>query len=187
VADVSGKGLSAAILGSTLQGLIYSQLLAGLPLSQIAHFTNQFLCQKDLGKYATLVIFLISPDGKIEYINCGHVRPLIHSGQAIIPLTNCNFPVGLVPFATYTSEFAVIKSGDRILIVTDGVSEPENTSGVPYGDRQLSEQILTGANVPAILEDVANFTGGTPLQDDCTLLEVLYRDAGTEQRSQQSK
>ena len=184
VADVSGKGLSAAILGSTLQGLIYSQLLAGLPLSQIALFTNQFLCQKDLGKYATLVILLIRPDGNVEYINCGHVRPLIHSGEEIIPLRNCNFPVGLVPFATYASEFAVIKPGDRILIVTDGVSEPENINGVPYGDQQLSDAILTGASVAAILEDVANFTGGTPLQDDCTLLEVLYRGDDAEERSQ---
>jgi phosphoserine phosphatase RsbU/P len=177
VADVSGKGLSAAILGSTLQGLIYSQLLAGLPLSQIALFANQFLCQKDLGKYATLVIMLIRPDGRVEYINCGHVRPLIHSGQEILPLPNCNFPVGLVPFATYASEFTVIKSGDRILIVTDGISEPENKYGVPYGDRQLSELILAGASVAAILEDVSNFTGGVPLDDDCTLLEVSYHDA----------
>ncbi len=176
VADVSGKGLSAAILGSTLQGLIYSQLLAGLPLAQIAYFANQFLFQKNLGKYATLVILLISPDGKVEYINCGHVQPLIHSGKEIIQLDNCNFPVGLVASATYASDFAVIKPGDRILIVTDGVSEPENPCGAAYGDEQLRGLILTGASVAAILEDVANFTGGTPLEDDCTLLEVLYRD-----------
>jgi serine phosphatase RsbU (regulator of sigma subunit) len=180
VADVSGKGLSAAILGSTLQGLIYAQLLAGLPLAQVAYFTNQFLCQKDLGKYATLVILLISPGGRIEYINCGHVQPLIHSGQEMIPLCNCNLPVGLIPFATYASEFAVIKSGDRILIVTDGVSEPEDMHGVAYGDRQLHDLILGGAHVAEILEDVANFTGGAPLEDDCTLLEVCYRDTEPE-------
>jgi serine phosphatase RsbU (regulator of sigma subunit)/pSer/pThr/pTyr-binding forkhead associated (FHA) protein len=177
VADVSGKGLSAAILGSTLQGLIYPQLLAGLPLAQIALLANQFLCHKNLGKYATLVILLLRADGTIEYINCGHVRPLVHSGQEIFPLGNCNFPVGLVPLATFTSEHAVIRSGDRILIVTDGVSEPENSHGVAYGDQRLGELVAAGASVNAILEDVANFTSGAPLEDDCTLLEVCYRSA----------
>ena len=175
VADVSGKGLSAAILGSTLQGLIYSQLLAGLPLAQIAHVTNQFLCKKNLGKYATLVIVLVAASGRLDYINCGHVQPLIHSGQDIFPLLNCNFPVGLLPSATYAAARAEINSGDRILIVTDGVSEPENAEGVAYGDRQLHESIRAGASVSAILEDVADFTGRTPLQDDRTLLEVCYR------------
>jgi serine phosphatase RsbU (regulator of sigma subunit) len=177
VADVSGKGLSAAILGSTLQGLIYPQLLAGLPLSQIALLANQFLCQKNLGKYATLVILLLKPDGKLEYINCGHVQPLIHSERGIAPLCNCNFPVGLVPSATYASELAVIQSGDRILIVTDGVSEPENACGVAYGDQRLCERVAAGASVSAILKDVAHFTNGAPLEDDCTLLEVCYHSA----------
>jgi len=179
VADISGKGLSAAILGATLQGLIYAQVLAGLPLAQIALFTNRFLCQKNIGKYATLVLLRLTVDGHAEYINCGHVQPLIHSNHDVLPLLNNNFPVGLIPSATYASELLAIKPGERILIVTDGITEAEKTTGGSYGDQRLHDLILTGAGVAAILQDVGAFTEGAPLEDDCTLLEVTYAAGNT--------
>ena len=178
VADVSGKGLSAAILGATLQGLIYAQLLAGLPIAQISLLANQFLCQKNIGKYATLVLLRLTSDGCAEYINCGHVQPLIHNGSEVFPLPNCNFPVGLIPSATYTSESIKLGPGARMLIVTDGLSEAENTHGVAYGTSELQSRILSGANVAGILSDVSTFTQGVPLEDDCTLLEVCFREFG---------
>lgn len=178
VADVSGKGLSAAILGSTLQGLIYAQLMAGLPLGQIARLTNQFLCQKNVGKYATLVIVRITPDGETEYINCGHLQPLLISGGTVTPLTNCNLPVGLLADATYSSDSIAMRAGQRMMVLTDGVSEAENLHGTSFGATRLQELILQGASVATILSEVANYIGGAALEDDCTLLEVRYRGLG---------
>ncbi len=172
VADISGKGLSAAILGSTLQGLIYAQLLARQPLSQIAQFTNQFICQKNIGKYATLVILRLTSKGEIEYINCGHVQPVIHRQNEVHQLQNSNLPVGLIPSASYTSEQRHIQPGERILIVTDGVTEAETGQGEPYGDERLRDLIRSGATLSMILEDVNSFIGGAQLEDDCTLLEI---------------
>ena len=179
VADISGKGLSAAILGSTLQGLIYSQLLAGQPLAQIAQFTNQFICHKNIGKYATLVLIRVTPGGEIEYINCGHVQPLTQSKDDVIPLSNSNLPVGLIASATYVSEHRKIKPGERIVIVTDGVTEAERSDGESYGDARLRSLVHQGATPAMILEDVNNFTGGAQLEDDCTLLEIRCVNCGS--------
>src|SRR5262249_50623034 len=70
LADVSGKGVSAALLASTLQGMIYSQLSAGMRLTEIVLAVNRYLTYKGIGeKYATLVIARIGRDGELEYVN----------------------------------------------------------------------------------------------------------------------
>ena len=74
VADVSGKGVPAAILASLLQGIIYEALLSRVPFAELAQSVNRFLCARDLGsKYATLVIAASESDGALEYLNCAHV------------------------------------------------------------------------------------------------------------------
>src|SRR5260221_12787553 len=76
LADVSGKGVSAALLASTLQGMIYSQLTAGMPLIDIVVAANRFFTHKHIGeKYATLIIARSRRDGELEYVNCVHVPP----------------------------------------------------------------------------------------------------------------
>src|SRR5208282_3629680 len=61
--DVSGKGVAAAIVAATLQGIIHSQLAARQGLPEIAATVNQFLCERNVGKYATMVIVKLFPDG----------------------------------------------------------------------------------------------------------------------------
>jgi len=174
VADVSGKGVSAALLGSTLQGIVYAQVLARQPLAQIARFANSYLCHKELGKYATLVVLRLSSDGVVEYINCGHVQPLLHTLDEVQPLRNSNLPVGLVEEASYESDTLTMKPGERILIVTDGITEAETPAGDPYGDQRLRALLMTGAEIPAVLAEVESFTGSVPREDDCTIVEVHY-------------
>src|SRR5207253_10004306 len=78
LADVSGKGVSAALLASTLQGMIYSQLIAGMPLKEIVAAANRFFTHKLVGeKYATMLLVRLRRDGDLEYVNCGHVPPLL--------------------------------------------------------------------------------------------------------------
>lgn len=174
VADVSGKGVSAAILGSTLQGMIHAQILAGQPLTQIALVANRFICNKGISKYATLVLLHVNREGHAEYLNCGHVQPLLHAGEAVTTLVNSNVPVGLIEDAVYTSDYLKLDAGDRILIVTDGVTEAENDVGESYGDDRLQTLIMRGAAINEVFEQVTRFTHGASLADDCTLLEVCY-------------
>ena len=78
--DVSGKGISAAILASTLQGMLYVQLRAGQPLGAIAASVNDYLCNKNVGKYATMLLLRLHSDGQLEYMNCGHISPRLCTG-----------------------------------------------------------------------------------------------------------
>jgi len=97
LADVSGKGVSAAVLASTLQGMVYAHLHARMPLTDIMTSVNRFFTQKHLGeKYATVIITRVRRDGELEYVNCGHVPPLLVSGDQVTRPQHGNLPVGLL-------------------------------------------------------------------------------------------
>lgn len=174
IADISGKGISAAILASTLQGLIYSQMLAGQPLEQIALIVNRYLCTRDVGKYATLILVKLIPDGLVEYLNCGHLQPLLVSDGAVKRLEGSNLVVGIIPDASYTSCTLRMEPGDRLLMTTDGITEAEDLAGEPYGEARLAET-ATELTLDEILAHVQRFTTGVPFDDDCTMIEVCYK------------
>jgi serine phosphatase RsbU (regulator of sigma subunit) len=174
LADVSGKGVSAAVLASTLQGMIYSQLAAGMPLTEIAGFVNRFFTHKHIGeKYATVIIARVRPDGELEYVNCGHVPPLVVSGGEVERPAHGNLPVGLLPDAEYKSAHLQLKAGDRLILVTDGVTEAENPRGDFFEDSRLELAAKTGT-MEDIFAAVSTFCGGAALSDDCTVVELVY-------------
>ncbi|MGH9669940.1 MAG: SpoIIE family protein phosphatase [Terriglobales bacterium] len=175
ITDVCGKGISAAILASILQGMIYSQLVAHVPLAEIVFSTNRFLCQKGLGeKYATIVLARLSPAGELEYVNCGHVPPVLVAGEKAERIRNLNLPIGLLPEATYESERLSLKTGDRLVLVTDGVTEAENAEGEFFGDERLEAAANSAEPFDQILEAVQSYCGDTPLSDDCTVVALTY-------------
>ncbi|HEX4154921.1 MAG TPA: SpoIIE family protein phosphatase [Acidobacteriaceae bacterium] len=169
--DVSGKGASAAILASILQGMLYVQMEAGRPLAEIAASMNEYLCRKAVGKYATMVLASLRRDGHLEYINCGHVRPRVAVGGDVFTLEQANFPVGLIAGAGFESAAVQLQPGARLLLVSDGVTEAENPDGEFFGDEGL-EQASRCAELAAILELLRDFSKGTPASDDCTLVQL---------------
>jgi len=174
VADVSGKGVSAAVVASILQGMLYSQLARDSSLPEMIAAVNRFLCEKVGGqKYATLVVARLSPTGDLELINCGHVPPLLVSGNRVDKLEEGNLPVGLVPMAEYRATTLQLKPDDRLLLVTDGVTEAENASGAFFGSDRLEDCCNRG--LVAIEQEVTNFRGDTPLTDDFTITELTFR------------
>jgi phosphoserine phosphatase RsbU/P len=175
LADVSGKGVSAAILASTLQGMVYSQLLAGQPLQSIAEVANHYICAKDVGKYATMVILKLSRNGVLDYINCGHIHPLLCSPSGVKYLDTSNLPVGLIEEAEFHSDSVMIEPGSRILLVTDGVTEAENVAGEFFGDARLEEAAVCSNSLESIFERVQHFCGLAPANDDCTMLEIQFQ------------
>jgi serine phosphatase RsbU (regulator of sigma subunit)/pSer/pThr/pTyr-binding forkhead associated (FHA) protein len=176
--DVSGKGISAAILASILQGMIYAQIVANVPLAEIAVAANRFLCQKVMGeKYATLVLARITSSGELHYVNCGHVPPVFVSGGKCRRLRETNLPIGLLEDTVFAPSVTKLEPGDRVVIVTDGVTEAENEKGEMFGDERL-ELAAVGAEGPCfdhLFASVKTFCGNTQLSDDCTLLELSYR------------
>jgi len=174
LADVSGKGVSAALLASTLQGMIYSQLAAGMPLVDIVTAVNHFFTHKHIGeKYATLIVIQVLPSGELEYVNCGHIPPLVVSGGQVQRPSDANLPVGLLPDADYKSARLQLKSGDRLILVTDGVTEAENANGDFFEDSRL-EVAAAGGTMEDIFGAISNFCAGNALSDDCTVVELVY-------------
>ena len=175
LADVSGKGVSAALLASTLQGMIYSHLSSGMPLLDVVAAVNNFFTAKLVGeKYATVLLARLRRDGDLEYVNCGHVQPLLICGGEVIRPPHGNVPVGLLADATFESARCQLNSGDRFILVTDGVTEAENAMGDFFEDFRLEAAAAKTPTLEGIFTAVSEFCAGNPLNDDCTVVEVIY-------------
>ena len=175
LADVSGKGVSAALLANTLQGMVYSHLIARMPLPDITAAVNRFFTQKHLGeKYATVILVRINRSGELEYVNCGHVPPLLVSGGDVTRPEHGNLPVGLLADAVYEGDHVRLKPGDRFILVTDGVTEAENCQGQFFDNERLEAVAAKTPTMEDIFAAVNDFCGGTPLGDDCTVVELVY-------------
>lgn len=171
--DVSGKGISAAILASTLQGMLHVQLEAGQPLDAIAAATNRYLCLKAVGKYATMLLLRLHQDGWLEYLNCGHVHPRLCSDAGVSRLDQSNVPVGLLDGAEYTVGNVTLRPGSRVILVSDGITEAEDAQGEFFGDERLDSASLCG-DLPGVLQRMADFCAGHPANDDCTIVRVVF-------------
>ncbi|MGA2965437.1 MAG: SpoIIE family protein phosphatase [Terriglobales bacterium] len=177
LADVSGKGVSAALLASILQGMVYSQLISGMPLTEIVAAVNRFFTYKHIGeKYATMIITRLRSDGDLEYVNCGHIPPVWICGNnsEVLRPSHGNLPVGLLADATYSSDRCQMRPGDRMILVTDGVTEAENGHGDMFDNERLEHVAGKSASMEDVFAAVADFCGGTPLNDDCTVVELSY-------------
>src|ERR1700686_2759536 len=182
LADVSGKGLGAALLTAMLQGV-----LSGMPLgtdpARVFNHVNRFLCShSEVGRYATMFFGILDQDGEMDYINAGHPSPfLIRHGVAEEPFTEGSYPVGLVQEAEYVTARVKLEPGDTLILFSDGVTEAMDPGEEVYGVPRLRE-VLTGQSDCAldklqksILESVENFSKGAHQADDLTLLIVRYR------------
>lgn len=172
--DVSGKGISAAILASTLQGMLYVQLKSGQSLEEIASATNQYLCNKNLGKYATMVLLRLYADGGLEYINCGHVQPRLCHDERVFRLEVGNVPVGLIREASFLAGRVQLDPDSRVLLVTDGFTEAEDAHGNSLGEDGLDSAAVCSA-IESMRGRLDDFCGGHPANDDCTIVQVLFR------------
>jgi serine phosphatase RsbU (regulator of sigma subunit) len=174
IADVSGKGVPASIVAATLQGIIHAQMLTGQPLEEIAGLVNRFLCTRNVGRYATMVLLKLYPDGRVEYVNCGHIQPFVVTAAGVRRLEVANLIVGLIPGALYRCAEFRLDPGDRILLATDGVTEAENAGEEFFGESRF-ESAAQVERLDGILGQVTAFQAQHPAQDDCTLLEIEYR------------
>jgi phosphoserine phosphatase RsbU/P len=181
IADVSGKGLGAALLTPMLQGALSGMTIGADPV-RVFHHINGFLCDHaEVGRYATLFFGILDKDGGLEYINAGHPSPLLLSRGTVTELfTAGSFPVGLVPEATYTSMRARLEAGDTLVLFSDGVTEAEDQNSSQFGVPRLQDILAGLHNMPldrlqrTIVESVEAFSGGASQADDITLLLVRY-------------
>jgi len=182
IADVSGKGLGAAILTTMLQGALSGMTLGINPASVFNH-VNRFLCDhSEVGRYATMFFGTLDQEGHLEFINAGHPSPiLIRRGVAEEAFTEGSYPVGLVPEAEYTAVCLKLEPGDTLVLFSDGVTEAVDPDEQMFGIARLKELLTGQLECPlellqkCVLEAVENFARGAHQADDLTLLIVRYR------------
>jgi serine phosphatase RsbU (regulator of sigma subunit) len=182
VADVSGKGVSSALLASFLQGAFLSASCA-TDIPEVFARVNTFLNDRaETGKYATLFYSKLDIEGHLSYTNAGHCAPLlVRADGEIEKLEASSMPVGLMPGETFALEHRDLAPGDRIVLYSDGVTEAQNGAGEFFGRRRLRNAIQHAARAScaelhtAIQKAIVNFTAGAEQADDLTLLVVEYR------------
>lgn len=192
VGDVSGKGLAAALLMATLQGLIRTGLpLAQANLSEFMNGLNHTLYGlTDSNRYSTLFIGVYdSGTGTLEYVNAGHNSPFLlrRHGGGEMARTSFAFdsggpPLGILPNSKYSTGHLSLSEGDLLIVYTDGVVEAEAPDDDQFGELRL-EECAAGAcqEAPAeicarVLNAVNTFTATAPQFDDITL--VVLRATG---------
>lgn len=185
VADVSGKGVSSALLASFLQGAFLSA--AGpADISEVLARINAFLCDRaEHGKYATIFYSALDASGRLTYANAGHCPPLLlRAGGAIERLESTSMPVGLMEATKFGLAHRDLESGDRIVLYTDGITDATNEAGEFFGRAGLLKAIrgVPGADFStlhrAIQKAVNEFTAGAEQSDDMTLVVMEYRGVG---------
>jgi phosphoserine phosphatase RsbU/P len=185
LADVSGKGLGAALLTTMLQGAL-SGMTLGTDPARVFNHVNRFLCDHaEVGRYATMFFGILDDAGKLEFINAGHPSPiLIRKDTVEEAFTEGSFPVGLVPEAEFTTSTLQLQPNDTMVLFSDGVTEAmdpeEELYGVPRlrGVLQGKPDMQLDEIQKAVLESVENFARGARQADDLTLLLVRYRAVG---------
>ncbi|HEY6293044.1 MAG TPA: SpoIIE family protein phosphatase [Terriglobia bacterium] len=182
VADVSGKGLPAAMMAVMLQGA-FDAVAAGDPdLEELFQRVNDYLCERTPSEmYATLFYGVLDPAGRFDFVNAAHPAPVVlrASGEVTL-LGSSNFPIGMFPDAKFTMQSAQLEPGDEVVIFSDGVTEAQNTSRDFFGEARLKEFLEAAPGLPVqemcgrIVEAVENFAGLAPQADDITVVLVRF-------------
>jgi serine phosphatase RsbU (regulator of sigma subunit) len=182
--DVSGKGVSSALLASLLQGI----LLGAAP--EAAEDTlaraNRFLLERTGGeKYATLFFCTVSRRGEVRWLNAGHCPPLlVRTAGAVERLAATSVPVGMLEEADFRLEATSLRPGDILVIYSDGLSEARDSEGRFFGERRIREAACAASahGATAVLEAIeralAEFVAGAPQSDDITLLVLETAEVG---------
>jgi sigma-B regulation protein RsbU (phosphoserine phosphatase) len=177
IADVSGKGMSAALLASMLQGVFWATAMAGRRPAEVARVVNSYVCERSTpDKYATLFYGILDPAGRVTYVNAGHNPPMLIGLGGIHPLGSENLPIGMFGNAEYTDTTLDVACGDSLVMYTDGVTEANNCAEDMFGEDRLKEFLSPCRSYSvdqlrdSLLQAVKAFAGGAAQNDDITVV-----------------
>jgi len=181
IADVSGKGLPAALIMSSFRSMFRLSTKISDDLKMLAEQFDRMIHQDfETGRFITSIIFKITPDGELEYVNAGHDPLYILRDNKIIKLESTGTPFGILGEGWYDVEKFKLQKNDLIVAYTDGVVEARNITGEEFGFERLQELIIRNRYLKAsdivdkIMNAVFEFSQGTVQHDDTTVLVVKY-------------
>lgn len=181
--DVAGKGPPAAILAAMVQGILTTHANDG-PAATLAR-VNEALCRRAVeGRFATMAYVVLDQGGTLTSCSAGHnPAVLLRANGAIERPDKGGLVLGAFDTASYEEEAITLKTGDALILFSDGVTDAENTKGEQYGEERLLEA-LAGCErlkpdevLERVLASVQRFSGDQPPADDVTVLVIRYGDA----------
>ncbi len=186
MADVSGKGLPAALFMASSMTLIRSNAQAGGDLEKAMEKANRELAASNPMKYfVTVWIGVIDlKNGGLTFVNAGHNPPILLQADDhdTYLRTRPGLVLGAMPGVKYHSQEVVIAPGDALYLYTDGVTEQTNAQGELFGENRLLSFLSfgrfyedPGAILPAVSARVSAFAANTAQADDRTQLVIRYR------------
>lgn len=183
IADVSGKGISAALYMMRAQEVIKHVAQYTSSAAKIFERTNNILCEGNKAcMFVTSFLAIINLEtGVMDYVNAGHLHPfLIDDSECKKISSKQNFVLGVRECLTFKAEKIKLKPNDRIFFYTDGITEAENQNNIFYGEKRLNDVLQKKQAVPAkiikdVITDIREYTEGAPQSDDITMLSFLYR------------
>ena len=184
IADVSGKGVPAALLVSTLHASLHAFIDGAANLAQLVRRLNLVVYgNTEAERFITLFMAILDPsNGSLTYVNAGHNFPFILRTQqsSIQPLFSTGLPLGMFDGVEFQQETVKLDPSEYLVLYTDGVTEAMNKSFDEYGESRLRQMMIGLGNKSAsgfmggIVSDVEKFVAGEPQSDDLTML-VLKR------------
>jgi phosphoserine phosphatase RsbU/P len=182
VADVAGKGLASAIVGTAFRSAFRAIAGAGVPLAELAvrlndqHYSEGMEAQR---RYVTAIFLRLEPAAHtLEVVNAGHNPGFLVTGNSAQELKASGTPIGLVPGMQYSSETFAFPIGSKLLFYTDGLTEVFKGDD-EFGTERLmssfsgSQLTESAAILEALWRELHDFCGGAHQEDDMTALALL--------------
>jgi sigma-B regulation protein RsbU (phosphoserine phosphatase) len=179
IGDVSGKGISAALLMASLRASLRGVTLDNpRDFAMLMHKVNRLVYEASASnRYATFFFAAFDPKTRrLECVNAGHNPPVVLRNGEVIRLEADGPVVGLLPFAPYTEQEMMLEPGDLLILYTDGISEAMTHADEEWGEERMIASALAVRNKSAteilrtMLADADKFTAGAPQHDDMTIL-----------------
>ena len=185
IGDVSGKGISAALLMASIQSSLQAQIMMAAnssaarlsPAEIVGHLNEQLHRTTTAERFATFFCSVYDDDTEeLRYTNAGHVPPIVVRQGSIVQLEPNGTIVGAFPDVRYEESRIKLNPGDLIVATTDGVTECENAAGDQYGTNRLIELLASNSMksleelTAIIIDSVSEWADDLAGQDDTTLL-----------------
>jgi phosphoserine phosphatase RsbU/P len=179
VADVSGKGVPAALLVSTVHAAVHLQIDDAKTVADLMGRIDRHLLRYAAArKFLTAFFGLVEPDsGTLRYVSAGHNPALLQrSSGAIEQLKATGVPLGMFPNSSWKEETVTLERGDLLCVYTDGVSEALDAADEEFGLERLGQLLVPAAPVEglcrSVFDAVETFAAEVPQYDDQTLMLI---------------
>jgi len=182
--DVCGKGAPAALQAALVQGVLAIEAYGHDGASSAMTQLNRALCRREIpGRFVTLFIGIVTPEGRLSYCNAGQCCPMLVNHHSVRNLTVGGLPLGLFADATYEEESLEMALGDTLVVCSDGVTETRSRAGNPndeFGNMRVLEAVREHPEqtAPALLDHLLAKLRGFACQgqqrDDVTALVMRY-------------